>query len=293
MEVIKVNDLTKKYKNKVALSKVNINISKGEIVGLLGHNGAGKTTLIKCITGLLKPQDGCIKIFDYNLSKNYYKIINKIGLLLEPTFYDHLTAFENLKILMIASGNYNLKKIQEIMEFVGLWHVKNDNVTSFSFGMKQRLGLAQALMNDPEILILDEPTVGLDPIGIKEFKEKLIYLSNNKGISILFSSHQLSDIQEICNRVVLLENGEVLYDDVVDSILNQKEYYLYLDIDDDKNFLLSEYFQASSVSLENSILTVKTKEDLDMAIQELYNKKIKIMDIEVKKGSLLNLFYGK
>jgi ABC-2 type transport system ATP-binding protein len=291
MEILSVENLTKKYGKKVVLCNVNIKVSKGEIVGLVGPNGAGKTTFIKCITGLLRPEEGSIKLFGYDLFQNYGRVIKDIGLLLEPAFYDYLTALENLKILMIASNNYNLKKIQEVMEFVGLWEVRNKYVTTFSFGMKQRLGLAQALMSDPQFLILDEPTIGLDPIGVNELKEKLVYLSKNKGVSILFSSHQLPDVEEICDKVILLREGVVLYDGVPKEAVKQKEYYIILSNKKfDKNTFEHEIMN-NYLDLRDNVLIVREQEILNNILKKLYDQNIDILDIDIKKAGLLELFY--
>lgn len=290
MEILSVENLTKKFGKKVALSNVNIKISKNEIVGLIGPNGAGKTTFIKCITGLLKPNEGNIRVFGNDLSQNYSRVIKDIGLLLEPAFYDYLTALENLKILMIASNKYNFKKIQEVMEFVGLWEVRNKYVTTFSFGMKQRLGLAQALMSDPKFLILDEPTLGLDPIGIKELKEKLLYLSKNKGVTVLFSSHQLSDVQEICDRVILLREGVVLYDGVNVNDIGQKEYHITLSKNLNVNIFRSE-IDKGDIAFNNNTLIVKRQDILNNVFKKIYSQNVNIVDIDIKKGSLLELFY--
>ncbi|MGH2332488.1 ABC transporter ATP-binding protein [Thermoanaerobacter mathranii] len=291
MEVLSVENLTKKYGKKVVLRNISVKVSKGEIVGLVGPNGAGKTTFIKCITGLLRPEEGSIKLFGYDLFQNYGKVIKDIGLLLEPAFYDYLTALENLKILMIASNNYNLKKIQEVMEFVGLWEVRNKYVTTFSFGMKQRLGLAQALMSDPQFLILDEPTIGLDPIGVNELKEKLVYLSKNKGVSILFSSHQLPDVEEICDKVILLREGVVLYDGVPKEAVKQKEYYIILSNKKfDKNTFEHEIMN-NYLDLRDNVLIVRKQEILNNILKKLYDQNIDILDIDIKKAGLLELFY--
>ncbi|WP_029688875.1 ABC transporter ATP-binding protein [Thermoanaerobacter sp. A7A] len=291
MEILSVESLAKKYGKKTALRNVNIKVLKGEIVGFIGPNGAGKTTFIKCITGLLKPQEGSINLFGYNLFQHYGKVMKNVGLLLEPAFYDYLTAFENLKILMKVSGNYDLKKIEEVMEFVGLWEVRNKYVTTFSFGMKQRLGLAQALMNDPQFLILDEPTVGLDPVGVNELKEKLRYLSRDKGVTILFSSHQLSDVEEICDRVVLIKEGSILYNGSINDITSQKEYHVILSTDKVDLESFKEEIMNGLVNFEDTVLIVKDREILGRILRKLFIQNIDILDINIKKGSLIELFY--
>jgi len=292
MEILSVENLTKKYGKKVALQNVSIKVSKGEIVGLVGPNGAGKTTFIKCITGLLRPEEGSIKVFGYNLFQNYGKVIKNIGLLLEPAFYDYLTALENLRILMIASNNYSLKKIQEVMEFVGLWEVRNKYVTTFSFGMKQRLGLAQALMSDPQFLILDEPTTGLDPIGIKKLKEKLVYLTKKRGITILFSSHQLPDVEEICDRVILIREGVVLYNGTLKEVTKSKEYHIILSNKRSYKNTFEYEIMNNYLDLRGNVLIVKKQEILNNVLKELYEQGIDILDIDVKKSGLLELFYN-
>lgn len=293
MDILSVENLTKKYGKKVALQNVSVKISKGEIVGLVGPNGAGKTTSIKCITGLLRPEEGSIKVFGYDLFQNYGKVIRNIGLLLEPAFYDYLTALENLRILMIASNNYSLKKIQEVMEFVGLWEVRNKYVTTFSFGMKQRLGLAQALMSDPEFLILDEPTTGLDPIGAKELKEKLVYLSKEKGVTVLFSSHQLRDVEEICDRVVLIREGVILYNGSLKEVKKPKEYRIILSNKNSYKDIFRYEIMNNYLDLKDNVLVVKKREVLNNIFKKLYEQGIDILDIDVKKSGLLELFYEK
>lgn len=290
MEIISVENLTKKYGKKVALRNVSVKISKGEIVGLVGPNGAGKTTFIKCITGLLNPEEGNIKLFGYDLSKNYGTVIKKVGLLLEAVFYDYLTAYENLRILYILNGKYDHERIQEIMEFVGLWDVRNKYVSTFSYGMKQRLGLAQALMTSPELIILDEPTVGLDPIGIKELKEKLIYLSKNKGVTIFFSSHHLEDVEEVCDRVILLREGSVAYDGAVKDVVKRKEYHIILSKHLNENIFVGEN-SSNSIELKDNIVIVKRQEELNNTLKMLYIHGIDVLDIDIKTGSLFNLFY--
>jgi ABC-2 type transport system ATP-binding protein len=289
MEIVSVESLTKKYGKKVALNNVSLKVFEGEIVGLLGPNGAGKTTLIKCLTGLLKPNGGNIKLFGYDLEKNYDVVVKNVGLLLDFEMYNYLTAYENLRLLMIAQGIFNKEKIKEVLQFLDLWEVKDKSVSTFSFGMKQRLRLAQALVGDPQLLILDEPTVGLDPVGIKDLKDKLVYLSKNKGVTVFFSSHQLPDVEEICDRVILLKEGVILFDGKMEDIKGEKECRITVSKIPDTKIIENAILKSKPV-LQNNVLIVK-EEDLNSVLKILSQHGIDIVNIDVKKGNLLDLFY--
>lgn len=289
MEIVSVESLTKKYGKKVALNNVSLKVFEGEIVGLLGPNGAGKTTLIKCLTGLLRPNGGNIKLFGYDLDKNYDVVVKNVGLLLDFEMYNYLTAYENLRLLMIAQGIFNKEKIKEVLQFLDLWEVRNKSITTFSFGMKQRLRLAQALVGDPQLLILDEPTVGLDPVGIKDLKDKLVYLSKNKGVTVFFSSHQLPDVEEICDRVILLKEGVILFDGKMEDIKGEKECRITVSKIPDTKIIENAILKSKPV-LQNNVLIVK-EEDLNSVLKILSQHGIDIVNIDVKKGNLLDLFY--
>jgi ABC-2 type transport system ATP-binding protein len=289
MEIVSVESLTKKYGKKVALNNVSLKVFEGEIVGLLGPNGAGKTTLIKCLTGLLRPNGGNIKLFGYDLDKNYDVVVKNVGLLLDFEMYNYLTAYENLRLLMIAQGIFNKEKIKEVLQFLDLWEVKDKSVSTFSFGMKQRLRLAQALVGDPQLLILDEPTVGLDPVGIKDLKDKLVYLSKNKGVTVFFSSHQLPDVEEICDRVILLKEGVILFDGKMEDIKGEKECRITVSKIPDTKIIENAILKSKPV-LQNNVLIVK-EEDLNSVLKILSQHGIDIVNIDVKKGNLLDLFY--
>jgi len=289
MEIVSVESLTKKYGKKAALNNVSLKVSKGEIVGLLGPNGAGKTTLIKCLTGLLRPNGGSVKLFGYDLDKNYSVVVKNVGLLLDFEMYNYLTAYENLKLLMIAQGKFNKEKTKEVLQFLDLWEVRDKSVTTFSFGMKQRLRLAQALLGDPQLLILDEPAVGLDPVGIKDLKDKLVYLSKNKGVTVFFSSHQLPDVEEICDRVILLKEGVILFDGKMEDIKGEKECRITVSKIPDTKIIENAILKSKPV-LQNNVLIVK-EEDLNSVLKILSQHGIDIVNIDVKKGNLLDLFY--
>jgi len=289
MEIVSVESLTKKYGKKVALNNVSLKVFKSEIVGLLGPNGAGKTTLIKCLTGLLRPNGGNIKLFGYDLDKNYGVVVKNVGLLLDFEMYNYLTAYENLRLLMIAQGIFNKEKIKEVLQFLDLWEVKDKSITTFSFGMKQRLRLAQALLSDPQLLILDEPTIGLDPVGIKDLKDKLVHLSKNKGVTVFFSSHQLPDVEEICDRVILLKEGVILFDGKMDDIKGEKECRITVSKIPDTKIIENAILKSKPI-LQNNVLIVK-EEDLNSVLKILSQHGIDIVNIDVKKGNLLDLFY--
>lgn len=206
--IIETRNLTKEYKDFKALDKVSINIEEGKVYGLLGPNGAGKSTFLKLITQIIKPSYGEIIFRGHEISQND---LSKIGSIIEnPAIYPNLTAYENLKVLTTLF-NIEEERINKVLKIVGLSNTGNKLAREFSLGMKQRLGIAMALINNPKLLILDEPTNGLDPVGIAELRE-LIKSFTNEGITVLISSHILSEIDQIADKVGILVNGKLTYE---------------------------------------------------------------------------------
>ena len=206
--ILEVKGLTKKFKNQIAVNNVSISIREGSVYGLLGPNGAGKSTILKMITGIMKPSSGEILFEDHLWTR---KDLKDIGALIEePAIYPNLTAKENLEV---ASTLYGLpkKRVEEVLDIIGLRQAEKKKVRNFSMGMKQRLGLGMAIINNPKLLILDEPTNGLDPIGIEELRE-LIRSFPAMGITVILSSHILSEVAQVADKVGIISNGIVGYD---------------------------------------------------------------------------------
>ncbi len=217
--ILKTVDITKKFSKKVAVSAVNMNIKKGDIYGFIGRNGAGKTTLIKMLVGLSQPTSGSIELFD---SKNLNKARRKIGTVIEtPAFIPHLSARQNMFIQWTLLGSKDKSIIDETLKLVGLDNVGNKKVKKFSLGMKQRLGIAMTLMGEPEFLILDEPTNGLDPEGIIEIRQMLKKLNQEKGLTILISSHILGELSKLATRYGIINDG-VLIDEFTEQELTER-----------------------------------------------------------------------
>ena len=209
--VLEVDKLTKKYKSRIAVNEVSFEIIEGEIFGLIGPNGAGKTTIIKMISGLAKPTSGNVYIDGISLTSHYEKAIAKLGGIIEtPEMYSYMTGMENLKFFASLYPGITREKIDEVVKLVGMEKRINDKVKNYSLGMKQRVGIAQALLHDPKLLILDEPTNGLDPNGIKDMRKFLIGLAKKRHISILISSHILSEMEQLCDTVAIIDNGKIL-----------------------------------------------------------------------------------
>ena len=206
--IIQTNNLSKEYKNFKALSNVSINVEEGKVYGLLGPNGAGKSTLLKLITQVIKPSSGQIIYKGHQISQND---LAEIGSIIEnPAIYPNLTAFENLRVLTTLL-NIDEDRIGEVLATVSLTNTGNKLAREFSLGMKQRLGIAMALINNPKLLILDEPTNGLDPMGIAELRE-LIKSFTNDGITVLISSHILSEVDQVADKVGIIVNGKLAYE---------------------------------------------------------------------------------
>ena len=217
MEILKCVKLEKKVKDKILVQDISFSVNQGEVVGLVGPNGAGKTTIIKLILGLVKITKGNVYINGLDIEKNFVKAIEKVGAIVEnPDLYMYLSGYDNLKITANNYKNISKERINEVIKIVGLENRIKDKVSTYSLGMRQRLGIAEAIINNPQLLILDEPTNGLDVEGIIEIRNLIKDLSK-KGIAILVSTHNLSEIGNICSRIIAVKNGKIVEDSDIDN----------------------------------------------------------------------------
>jgi ABC-2 type transport system ATP-binding protein len=235
MHCLEVNDLVHRYRNgDVVLDGVTLRIPAGSIYGFLGPNGAGKTTTLRLILGLIALQHGAISIFGLQLAAHRIDILRRVGSLIEsPSLYDHLTATENLALLQ-AVHRVDEAKIGDVLDLVGLAGTHRKKVGEFSLGMKQRLAIAVALLHEPELLILDEPTNGLDPNGIVEMRALLTRLNRERGLTIVISSHLLAEIERLATHVGIIHRGRVLFEGTLDELQRRRRTHVALATNDDE-----------------------------------------------------------
>ncbi|MGH0511248.1 ABC transporter ATP-binding protein [Bacillus paranthracis] len=209
--ILSVRDLKKVIGKKTLVENISFDVKQGEVFGFLGPNGAGKTTTIRMLVGLIKATEGTISIGGYSIKENFREAMRQIGSIVEnPELYTYLTGWENLKQFARMLGDISDERIIEIAEMVNLDERIHDKVKTYSLGMKQRLGIAQALLGNPKLLILDEPTNGLDPAGIRELREFIHKLVKEENMSVFISSHLLSEVQMICDRVAIIHKGKMI-----------------------------------------------------------------------------------
>lgn len=238
-KVLEVTNLSKSFGKRKILDNINLTIYEGDIIGLIGPNGAGKTTLIKTILRLYYYDKGSVEICGYDTKKQLEQALSKVGAIIEkPDMYDQLTGRKNLKITELLNNIHDQKYVEEMIEFVGLKTRINDKVKKYSLGMKQRLAIANALIKKPKLLILDEPTNGLDPKGIRELRQMLKTISQEQNMSILISSHILSEVENICDRVVIIDQGRLVKEFGIEEV----KY---------KNISLEEEYFSETESFEN------------------------------------------
>jgi len=285
----------KKFGDKEVVANVNMNIKKGEIYGFLGPNGAGKTTVMKMIVNLVKPSSGEIEIFGEKLNNKAYETLKRIGSIIEyPVFYDQLTGRENLELHCEYMGYYDKSAIDKALDLVNLKDIDNKAVKDFSLGMKQRLGIARAIITKPEFLILDEPINGLDPIGIKEIRDLLKMLSKEYGITILMSSHILGEIEQIADTIGIINNGRLIEEVSMDSIKElNTDYVEIVTVDCIKAaYILENDLNISNFKIiDNTFIRIY---DLTLAQKDISKalilKGIEIEGINKKNSSLEDYF---
>lgn len=292
--VIEIKQLNKSFKGVETISSVNMNIRPGEIYGFLGPNGAGKTTIMKMILNLIKPTSGDIKVFNQPITRTSYQYLSKIGSIIEyPEFYERLSAKENLELHCEYMGIYEKKAADEALKIVGLQGVENKKISEFSLGMKQRLGIARAIVTKPEILILDEPINGLDPIGIKEVRELLVLLKEEYGITILISSHIVSEIESIADTIGILQHGKLLKEVRMDDIRKETMEYLEITVDDLKkttNVLESLNIRNYEIASQQKVRIFDENNSSSQINKELIVNGIVVHSIEKQQQHLEDYF---
>ncbi len=294
--ILEVRHLQKAYGRHEVLKDISFTVRQGEIVGLLGKNGSGKTTMIKSILGLLN-HSGEVFFEGKRLDSKDSCAMNRIGVLVDTAFFDDMSAYDNLKILMMSTpyrNNTHMKKdIMELLEFVGLEESAKEHVKGFSFGMKQRLALAQTLINEPKLLILDEPFVGLDPLGIVLVKEKLTELCKKKNAAIIFSSHQLAEVAELSEDLVVIEDGHVKYFGTYEDLTRRNKEYCIIT---DKAITLKILEELTGmnckvhIGAENQIKLSQGEKTLDFLLRYLQGNGFMICEILREDKSLEMLF---
>ncbi len=292
MNILKVENLTKKIGSKTILNKVGFEINEGEILAFIGPNGAGKTTTIKCILGLQKINDGYISINGYDIKKDFIKAIEYVGCIVEsPDVYMYLSGYENLKLQASLYKNIPKENIDNIVNLVGLDKRIHDKVSKYSLGMKQRLGIAIALLNSPKLLILDEPTNGLDPEGIKELRDLLKKLAK-EGIGILISSHNLSELESFCNKVCIIQNGKIIEENSINNIKTLKENKYKIKVSNTKK--ITKYLtKEDQIIDDNYFIVIKDEDSIAEFIKKLVLKDILIYEVTKETISLEEIYINK
>lgn len=266
--IIDVHQLEKSFGNYKAVNGVSFTVNRGDIYGFLGPNGAGKSTTLRMLVSLIKPDAGSIQIFSKNLAAHRSDIMRRTGVLIErPDFYKYLNAVQNLRVISNSGGlRVSEKQMAEVIDLVGLTGQEHKKVKTYSQGMKQRLGIAQALLHHPELLILDEPSNGLDPQGIREMRELIVNLNKERGMTILLSSHLLYEIELMANRMLIINKGKVVVEGSVQELLNQGAYTV--------NFTVSDLSKARELLTNLTNQTVRVDSTMNTVTATMSNKQI-------------------
>jgi len=257
--VIQTFDLTKRYKALTAVDAINFTVQQGEVFGFLGPNGAGKTTTIAMLLGLVRPTAGSATVLGHDIRSDLGQALPRVGSIVEtPAFYPYLSGIDNLRIFALILGGDTEKHIPELLEQVGLKGRGKDKVGIYSLGMRQRLGLAGALMGNPELLILDEPTNGLDPAGMQEMRLLIRSIADDLGKTVFLSSHLLHEVEQVCDRVLILNKGKIIAQGQVSELLSQAHMVeLRIDSTPEAAKILSGLDWVEAVEFEDDILRVQ------------------------------------
>ena len=286
--ILECQNLCKSFGKKQILKNVSFEIQEGDILAFIGPNGSGKTTTIKLILGLQKIDKGNVFINGYNIKTDFIEAIKGVGAIVEnPDTYMYLTGYQNLKVIANCYPNVTEEKINEVLKYVGLENRINDKVSKYSLGMRQRLGIARALLNSPTVLILDEPTNGLDPEGIKELRDLLKKLASD-GMGILISSHNLAELESFCNKVCIINNGEIIETSDVKEFKKDENKVMFK-VNSTENLKVDEAYEVK----KTSFVVNATKEEVASIVKSLVKANIDIYEIKELELTLEEAFLKK
>ena len=293
--IVKTNQLTKVFDGKEVVSAVNMHVKKGEIYGFLGPNGAGKTTVMKMLTNLTKPTSGDIEVFGQKLTDQSYEVLKRLGTIIEyPIFYEDLTAKETLELHCEYMGYYDKKGISHVLDLVKLTNTEEKRVKDFSLGMKQRLGIARAIITKPELLNLDEPINGLDPVGIKEIRELFKMLCKEYGITLIVSSHILGEIEQLADTIGVIKNGRLITEVSMEAVNRSQVDYIEVIVNDGKKaaLILESTLNITNFKLidDNCIRIYESTASQKVLSKTLIEHDIEIEGISKKSSSLEDYF---
>lgn len=287
--VLEVKNLNKSYGRKKVLNNVSFKIEAGEILGFIGPNGAGKTTTIKLILGLQLIDSGEVIINGYDIKKDFVKAIEKVGAIVEnPDAYMYLTGRKNLELIASLYKDVSKDKVKEIIKLVGLENRIDDKVSKYSLGMRQRLGIASALLASPNLLILDEPTNGLDPEGIKELRDLVKRLAK-EGVAVLISSHNLAELENFCTNVCIIKNGTIISESKITELKKDSECYYEIEVSKVRG--LKSILQKDDEIIDDNIIHVKrSKKEVAELVKEIVQKGIDVYQVKLVEASLEEAF---
>lgn len=293
MSVLECKNLKKKFGKKEVIRGVSFKLEEEDILGFIGPNGAGKTTTIKLILGLQKIDEGTVLINGFDIKEDFVKAIERVGTIVEnPDMYMYLTGKKNLLLSKNLYKNVTNERVDEVVKLVGLENRINDKVSKYSLGMRQRLGIAQAILHHPNLLILDEPTNGLDPEGIIELRNLLKKLAKEEKIAILISSHNLLELESFCNKVCIIKNGEIIEESTIKELkknMNDSEYQI--EVNNTKK--IKKIFKDANIVNDNEFTIKINKEEINDILSKLISNDIKIYSIKQKNISLEDVFIEK
>ena len=291
---IETRELTKTFDSRTAVDRLSLQVQPGDVFGFLGQNGAGKSTTIRMLLGLVKPSSGQVSLLGHDLPQYREQALRKVGAIVEaPAFYDNLTGLENLRIFSSLTGHVAQQRYREVLRWVSLSGRENDIVRVYSHGMRQRLGLAQALLPEPKLLVLDEPTDGLDPQGIREIRQLLVDLAQQHGLTIFLSSHLLHEVERICNRIAIIDQGRLLYQGTVQSLLEADlQFKIRTDRTEQAFQFLSEGLKLPVFKNGNDHLYLKIPEaDIAAVNRALVGQGFQVFEISRHASSLEDIYF--
>ena len=292
-KILSVKNLNKSFGEFKAVNNMNLQVNQGDIYGFLGPNGAGKSTTLRMILGLIKPDSGEILINGKSNSGSNRNFLTSIGALIEkPDFYKNLSAYDNLKILYKMSKLKDINRISDVLKEVDLWDKKNQKVGGFSQGMKQRLGIAQTLMHQPSLIILDEPSNGLDPQGQSDMRSLILRINQDMGITVIISSHILSEIEKISNRMVVINKGEKIVEGNVQELMQNE--LLKVSFKSENLDSIALFLKKQSVDFESSndsIVANINEENIPLILKKMVDENISITEMKQMR-TLEELFLG-